>query len=414
MSALAELETCLRVSERCAGALRRELDDTRQTQKTLAGLVREKTDEREACAALARQTDVLTPRIRALETQARQQGELRRCRQQIGGAQTRLERLGRERAQAEEIHGAAGARVAQLQSAQRAGRAALLAQTLAENQPCPVCGSFHHPQLTRVEVRPPSDAEVAAAEQAVEKSAGLLHKARNVETEEATALAALRSQAEGLAALLNAEADMTPEELAGRLAEACAQAQAAAKAAERLPAIEAALATGRGRQATLENVLPKLEADERLADTGARRLAAELTTLQRDIPEALRSSSALEAGIAREEEAFAAAQRRFNVTQDRVLQVEREVTAAAATLGERAAACEWAEGVARRAEEELAARLAEAGFADAAALRAARKAPEEILRMEGERGSSRGLRRRCNGWRRRGNASHGRRARWTG
>ena len=385
VNALAELGARWEGSERRAREGRRQLEDARETRRTVAGLLGEKTKERDACATQARQSDVWTPRIQTLETQTRQHRELVRLRNEASEARTGREALTAKRAQADAASRGAGERLSALQVAQREGRAALLAQTLADHSPCPVCGSLHHPQPARAETAPPSDAEIALGEKSAESAEHTLKRASEQEAEAGTVLAALRSQEDALAALLGEGVDTTPDALAALLAEARAQARAAAAAAERLPAVEAAWRELRGKQIALEEELPKFEESARLADTEAQRFDAELTAHQRDIPEALRSPAALEARVAQDEEALAAMQRRFEVARSRVSQAERDAAASETASGERAAAYDLAAGAARRAGEELAARRAEAGFADAAAWRAGRMTPEEMARMENER-----------------------------
>ena len=327
----------------------------------------------------------MTPRIQALETQARQQGELVRCRQQVDAAQNRLETLRLTCARAAETHRAAVTRLSGLQAAQREGRAALLARTLDENQPCPVCGSLHHPQPARVAVEPPSDAEIADAETRVQRAESVLVKERNVETEEATALAALRSQLASLVAVLGDRAETSPDALAALITEARTQAGIAAAAVKRLPEIEGSIHALGARLRASEETLPKLEDAERHASVESQRLAAELAAHQRDVPETLRSPAALETRIAQDEAAWRALQQSLDETQSRVAKAERDVATTETAFAERAAACQLAEEAAGRAHAELAARLVEAGFADTAALRAARMAPEEIARLENER-----------------------------
>lgn len=64
---------------------------------------------------------------------------------------------------AEAAHDADAAAWQQLQKVQRAGRAGLLAADLLEGQPCPVCGSTHHPVLAACADAVPSDEQIDAA-----------------------------------------------------------------------------------------------------------------------------------------------------------------------------------------------------------------------------------------------------------
>ncbi len=66
-----------------------------------------------------------------------------------------------------------------LEETWRTGQAALLAGQLADNTPCPVCGSIHHPQPATSSHLSPSDADLKAARVAVSALEVLVQKARN-------------------------------------------------------------------------------------------------------------------------------------------------------------------------------------------------------------------------------------------
>ncbi len=76
----------------------------------------------------------------------------------------------RKLAQAEEGLGLAQNALANLQRAQRAGRAGILAQALVAGEPCPVCGSLDHPAPARAGGEVPTDAEIDAASAAEQRA----------------------------------------------------------------------------------------------------------------------------------------------------------------------------------------------------------------------------------------------------
>lgn len=65
--------------------------------------------------------------------------------------------------EAEAHHDADASALQRLQKLQRAGRAGMLAADLQEGEPCPVCGSVHHPAPAVATESIPSDDEVDAA-----------------------------------------------------------------------------------------------------------------------------------------------------------------------------------------------------------------------------------------------------------
>ncbi|HEY0249208.1 MAG TPA: SMC family ATPase [Gryllotalpicola sp.] len=96
--------------------------------------------------------------------------------------------------------------VVELIEHQRLGRAALLADGLAEGEDCPVCGSREHPHLAEWQGEPVSDEQVEAARTAFERASVAAEKATKAVTDRAAEVAARRGAAGGKdAALLGRE-----------------------------------------------------------------------------------------------------------------------------------------------------------------------------------------------------------------
>ncbi|MBQ8814732.1 MAG: SMC family ATPase [Lachnospiraceae bacterium] len=173
-----------RLAEERAVRSRRELAQTEerclQEQKTLAVLeAREQTaaeleGENRCLAEENSKLSGVIPVAAALET----------CEEDLTAARNRLVRLEKEAVEAR-------GRYQELRNRFFRGQAGLLSQSLKDGQPCPVCGSLHHPSpaLTEADIPDREDVETAEAasgekdnalKEQSERAAGLMEKARQL------------------------------------------------------------------------------------------------------------------------------------------------------------------------------------------------------------------------------------------
>lgn len=83
---------------------------------------------------------------------------------EVADLRGRLKTLEKDSIAAGQAHAETEKSLAELREAQQTGRAALLATTLEDGKPCPVCGAIHHPSPAKSDSTIPTDAQIKAVE----------------------------------------------------------------------------------------------------------------------------------------------------------------------------------------------------------------------------------------------------------
>ncbi len=187
--------------------------------------------------------------------------------------------------QAEEGLAAAQATLADLQRAQRAGRAGVLALSLVAGEPCPVCGSIEHPAPAQAAGEVPTDAQIDAAS-AAEQRAKAAADASSLEAarlkaqldERVAALAAFESE-HACVEELQRQADAAAERLSAaqvKLDDATRTAEAYAAAKKRDEELSAAMQQAEVDARSFEAKLRDAEQQRVIAENDVKRLKADL------------------------------------------------------------------------------------------------------------------------------------------
>ncbi len=288
---LAELQRALEDAKRLAGA---------RAAKEAAALAADQAKEREQEAAA--RTAVLQGRIEKGEAYLREQFETHLSRlpefslqvQTLMGAKEalaamqeaqRAERQAfaaqlaarKETVDAQRIFAHKREKVIQMEAASRADAAYLLAGLLKEEEPCPVCGSRHHPHPARPAGHAPAPQELQqareqeeAAKAAYEAAGQELHRR---ETAYEAAGQALARATEGFARY-----EMQPEQIDPALQQAQERLSFARKAQRERPKYEAALQS-------LRRSLPKAKEEEEACRRETRQAEVDAAKAQASVQE---------------------------------------------------------------------------------------------------------------------------------
>ncbi len=349
------------------GARRRETEAVAALAAATAARVAQAgrlAEDETAATALVARIDTLGAEAATVETRragverARLAAEaidwLAKARTAAAAASVHARQVRASREQAGAALAAARGAHARAFDAWRSARAGALAASLAEGDPCPVCGSLSHPAPASI----PPDGE--GDDLRLEQAALALHQAQEADS----AAAGLLARADADAAVATSRVEERERQLAGGSGEASAAAAelarleaelgAARRAAgqlsaerERLAGLRAGLVAGRGQ---LDALLA--------AEQGAREAAVAARTLHAErlarIPAQWRDPERLQARLGELAAAIAA----HDTGLQRADEAARAATQALAAAG---AAAEGARRAATVAREELDA--AQAGFA---------------------------------------------------
>ncbi|MTV48197.1 AAA family ATPase [Heliobacillus mobilis] len=273
--------------------------------------------------------------------------------------------------------------LAQLREAWNKGQASILAASLSENRPCPVCGSLHHPEPARTSEFVPSQQDLKDREKSFSDLEARRDHKLNELREKERKKAATENQVAALKEELGEQAALDLEGLRARAKEVKQAWDKSAKAKEAAEALGKELETLKGQEAALRKQTALLEEKYRGAESRWRASAAVVAEKEAMVPCDLRDLKALQ-------KAQMEAVNRRKDLEGALERARKAVEAAQAALAKSETALQEStrrlEQVDRQLQEEertFTVRLQEAGFTGMGAYEQAKRPKEAIDRLEG-------------------------------
>ena len=252
--------------------------------------------------------------------------------------------------------------LAALQEAWAGGQAGLMAASLTSGNPCPVCGSIHHPQPALLSEKTPAEQEIKQKQQELEKIETSMGKAREYWNSQSNERDRLAQNVQFLIEELGDYATTDLLTLEKKLSETHAAYQEALQAETRSKSLSLQLEGYNSELLRLQTELQKAEEDWLKANDAFNKAIGIAEDRKTQVPAELREPSALEKALQvalalqlRLKKEFESAQHNYQKSTEEHMKAQSELTNLQKNLT-------LTRDRLSSAQEEFANRLQEAGF----------------------------------------------------
>ncbi len=269
-----------------------------------------------------------------------------------------------------------------LQEAWKNGRAAILAATLEEGVPCPVCGATHHPNPASSDEKPPGEDAIEQAKRRTAACDVALNEARQAQIAQSKKCAEIAERIRSLKEQLGVHAARAPDEIDRELKELARQERSAQTAAKQSDGLREKLDRLRAWEKQLTEEIPKRESAAVSASNQVATLEAELAAIERDVPENLRSLAALTGALNKNELAIDEMKTAFKKASENKIAADDRAARAETRVAELGVSVRSSTERSQEASSRFNAALVEAGFDDRTIFDAARNTLSKIRDIE--------------------------------
>ena len=398
------IRTELAQLDACAGRVA-AVDQANRALREAEALEQKVTAQAASIQTESKQNQLLSQQTQARLDAARQlaaahEGNVLALKQaeQIVGARRELEGIRIERAAADrkqsalekQVEAAGQSAVAAKQELERlqqlllAGQSVVLASTLTAGEPCPVCGSLHHPRPADASVELPSPKEVENQKGRAAREEARANDLREQLRQSQTSVARLAERESALVALAGEATHRDIEEFQAPVDQRRAAADASGNALRELAALEGQREMLGSKSLGLAERAAQVEAQAKAAVEQVMRLRATRDGSAAGIPEKLRSPAALAKARGTAEERLKALEDALALARGAASEAERALAAADERMKGAAAEAESAAAALSATRAEFEKQRAEAGFASDAELAAAKLPEPQVRKLEEE------------------------------
>jgi DNA repair protein SbcC/Rad50 len=307
---------------------------------------------------------------------------LEEARSALHKAEELLQQVVEMERQTEMEYAAAKAILGELQECWAKGQAALMAASLADGAPCPVCGSLEHPVKSVGASRIPSETQIKEQQYTVDRMDGERTNSYAKRNRCQTERDILVHKVHDWEAQLGEYADSPYTDLAAAIAQAEAQYQLAVEAEQRTAAIEVQLTKAKEMEQTLAEQGELLEELARAAESAYQAAEAVVRERSAAIPEEYRDAVQLLHAQRTTQQRLIELKECLEKRQQNVDEANRFCSSSQAALEHAVNTYTNMQQRLLRERETFLQRLQETGFADTEEYTQAKRAVEHLRRLE--------------------------------